>query len=646
MGVLNPLFLLAGIAIAVPIFLHLFQRHVTQRFSFPALRYLERTERERAREIRIRQLLLLLTRIVVLLLLVGAGARLVFYGQSGSHPATAVVIVLDNSMSSGLIVGETRVLDELKVLAHQTLAEASDEDRFWVIRAGEPWLPAIPGSAADASLAIDNTETSAAASDLTATLTRAAELLRTSELSNREVHLLSDLQQSAFDLSAGDPLGGLPVVTWTGIEETTANRGITGVLVGGGLPPLEGQRTELTVSALENPLDTARWPVRVVVDGRIRGAGTLSAGAETTVPLPLSSAAWVQGYADTDADALRADDRHYFAYKSRAAPRVAVGGAPGFFVMEAMAVLEGSGRLTPSPAGIAELLLAHGGSLLEERGPGTAAVVIPANDFTLLPALNLRLADAGIPWRYEVREGSGEAELEGGIIPESLRGARASFWFRLTPSGDSADESLEVASVGTSPWAIEGSDAEGRRYLLVASPLVQTATTLPISTGMVRFIDWAASEWTGAENLNRYVAGDHLPAPNGASSVRFPSGREVEIDGTRTIRSTGEAGFYTFVAADTTLSVIALNSSTQESLLAALDEDNFDAAIGPNITAVSNATSWDRTVFLERRGPELWWPFVLLAALLLWAESILASSGRAQLPERRAASAEASGAGR
>ena len=161
---------------------------------------------------------------------------------------------------------------------------------------------------------------------------------------------------------------------------------------------------------------------------------------------------------------------------------------------------------------------------------------------------------------------------------------------------------------------------------------------------MVRFIDWAANEWSGTESLNRYIAGDHLLAPSEASYVRFPSGREVEIDGTRTIRGTGEAGFYTFVAADTTLSVIALNPSTEESRWAVLDEENFDAAIGPNLTAVSNATDWNRAVFLERRGPELWWPFLVLAVLLLWLESVLASSGRAQLPERRTASAEASGA--
>src|SRR3990170_4213811 len=113
MGAINPLFLAAGLSVAVPLFLHLFQRQESRRFAFPALRYLERTEREHARRIRLRQLLLLVLRLAVLLLLVGAGARLFVHGRGSAHPPTAVAIILDNSMSSGLVVGERRVLDVL-----------------------------------------------------------------------------------------------------------------------------------------------------------------------------------------------------------------------------------------------------------------------------------------------------------------------------------------------------------------------------------------------------------------------------------------------------------------------------------------------------------------------------------------------------
>ena len=70
MGILSPWFLLASASLAVPVFLHLFQKRRPRKMSFPALRYLERTEREHAREIRLRQRLLLAARLAALALLV------------------------------------------------------------------------------------------------------------------------------------------------------------------------------------------------------------------------------------------------------------------------------------------------------------------------------------------------------------------------------------------------------------------------------------------------------------------------------------------------------------------------------------------------------------------------------------------------
>lgn len=646
MGVLNPLFLTAGVVIAVPIILHLFHRNETRRFSFPALRYLERTEKEHARQIRLRQLLLLLTRVAVLLLLVGAGARVLFAGLGGAHPPTAVVIVIDNSMSSGLVLGERRALDELKDLARQTLGSASDEDRFWVIRAGEPWLPAIAGGVAEARAAIEATETSAGAGDLTAALERAAELLGTVEIEDREIHLLSDLQRTAFALPGAAPVRDIPVVAWAVPEDRPNNRAITDLLVGGGLPPLEGQRTEVTVAALDGAEDTTRWAVRLVVDGRVRGAGTLSAGSQTTIALPATALGWVQGYVESDPDDLRADDRRYFAFRARRTPSVSVGGAPGVFVSEAIAVLEASGRVRATGAAEAEMVVAQEGVGLDARGPQTQALVIPPEDPTLLPALNRRLTDAQIPWRYEARLESGESEISGADLPEPLRGARALRWYELVSVGERDPGARTVAEVAGRPWAIEGTEATGRRYLLLASPLVASATTLPVSAGMVRFIDWAASEWAGAGSYPQYETGAYLPAPAEATHVRFPSGRQLEIDATRTVRGTSEPGVYAFVAADTIVALVALNPPASESRLEALDRRDYETAIGSEIGTVTRADAWADEVFRTRLGGEAWWPFLLAAAILLIAESLLASTrrGGTRQAERRPAQAETSGA--
>jgi hypothetical protein len=626
---LNPLFLLAGVAIGVPIFLHLFQRQQTRRLSFPALRYLERTEREHAREIRLRQLLLLLARVAVLLMLVGAGARLVFHGRGASHPASAVVIVVDNSMSSSLVVGERRVLDELKALAERTLDGATDEDRFWVIRAGEPWLPAIPGGALEARVAIQQTEPSAAGGDLTTALRRARELLIAESPPASEIHLLSDLQSTAFSLLVDPPALDVPVVIWTGVERTVRNRGIARVVVGGGLPPLEGQRTEVTVTVLGEEGDTMRVPLRVVVNERIRGAATVPPGAETSIAIPPAGAGWIRGYADADPDALRADDRRFFAYRSRPAPAVSVAGAPGLFVAEALAVLEDAGRARRSTAQSSGLLIAQGGAGLEQRGPESAALVLPPEDVTLLPALNRRLADAGIPWRYEPRTGSGRAALSGRSLPDPLVDVEVSSWFRLELGGDPAAPSRTLAEVAGRPWAIEGTDVEGRRYLLLGSSLEPGSTSLPVSTAMLRFVAWVTSEWAGTGGSSQALtAGDHISAPAAATHVRFPSGAEYEIDGTRTVRGTGEAGFYTFVAGDSTVSIVALNPPVEESVLTPLERRELDAAVGEDVVRVDSEDAWSRSIYRVRQGPELWWPLLLAGLGLLLIEAYFATSGR------------------
>lgn len=647
MTALNPLFLLAGVAVAVPIFLHLFHGHETRRVSFPALRYLVRTEREHAREIRIRQILLLLARVAVLLLVVGAGARLVFAGRSRAHPPTAVVLVLDNSLSSGLVVGETRVLDRLKALALEALAAASAEDRFWVIRAGEPWLPAIAGGVDEARAAVRDTEVSAAAGDLTAALARAAEILSANELEDREIHLLSDLQRTAFALPGEAPARDHPVVVWAPEEEEPIpNRAIAALLVGGGLPPVEGQRAEVTVRALDIGPDTTRWPVRLVLGDRVRGAGSLSSGAETVIGLPPAGAGWVQGYVEADPDALRADDRRYFAYRSRPAPRVHVAGTPQLFLAEAVSVLERSSRLARAAPAEAELLVAQDGAGLELRGAATAALVVPPEDATLLPALNRRLADAGIAWRYQPRSESGEAELEGDALPAGLEGARVRRWLALVPTAAPPPSARVLAEAAGTPWAVEGWDTAGRRYLLLASPLVPEASSLPVSAGMVRFVDWAASEWAGAGSAREYVVGDHLPAPAGATRVRFPSGRDVEIDATRTVRGTGEAGIYLFLAGDSLVAAVALNPPAAESDLAKLGRRELAPAIGREIVTVARAEAWPGSVYRSRFGPELWWPFLLAAIVLLLAESLLASADRpgTRRASRRGAPTEAAGA--
>ena len=629
MGVLSPLFLLAGLAIGVPVFLHLFHRQKTRRLSFPALRYLERTEREHAKEIRIRQLLLLLIRVMVLLLLVGAGSRLFVEGRGSAHPPTAVVLILDNSMSSGLVIGESRVLDELKEIAVTTLDGSSTEDQFWVLRAGEPWLPSFPVGASEARMIVENTETSDARGDLAASLARAAGLLRTVPFEYREIHLISDLQASAFPARGESPAGDIPVVVWSPSQSLTENRAITRVLVGGGLPPLEGEKTEIAIHVLENPKDTTPLQVRVIVNERVRGVTEVPPGSAIATTLAANASGWIRGYADADPDALRTDDRRYFAYHSRPAPRVASSGDIGFFAAEAISVLESANRLTSVALREAELLITEMGVGLDILPLSASVMVTPPSDPTLLPGLNRRLADAGIPWRYNAHRQTGSAILGGRNLPEPLEEVRVGSWYKLVLSDDVETPSRTLAEVSSDPWAVQGTDTRGRPYLLIASALDISSTSLPVSTGMLRFIDWVASEWagTGTSHID-YETGDELSAPREATHVRFPHGGEFEIDGTRLVRGTGEVGFYDFLNSDVVVDVVALNSPIAESRLDKLGPDAILTQVGGRARPANDRAEWLREVFGQRQGPELWWPLLVMTLTLLVIESLIASAGR------------------
>jgi hypothetical protein len=642
MGALNPLFLLAGAAVAVPLVLHLFQRQEARRVAFPALRYLERTEREHARRIRIRQFLILALRSATVLAVVAAGAGLYLRGSGSAHPPTALVIILDNSMSSGLVSGEARVLDHLKEMALRALADASDRDRIWVIRAGEPWIPPAPGGPDEARRAVRDARPTSTAGDLTGALTRATALVSGAGLRAREIHLLSDLQASGFSPGVLPPAADVPVVAWVTEGAPRPNRALASLLVGGGLEPLEGQRYEVTVTAAPptGPEDTAAVAVRIVLDGRVRSAGILPPGSSTSLPVPVPAAGWTVGYAEADADALSADDRRWFAFRARTAPRVAMAGDPGVFLREALSVLEAGGRLRFAAPPEVDLLISLGGEALEGAGRRAAALVVPPEDPTLLPALNRRLRSAGLPWRLDAVEREGEATLDGTAVPEPLQGVRVSRWYRLSLAADPVSPTRTWALAAGDPWAVEGTDASGRRYLLLASPMDSASTSLPLSPAMLRLVDWAAGAWTasGAFPAQR-VAGSALPAPRDADAVRLPSGAEIPLDATRMLRATGDAGIYTFLAGDSVLSHEAVNPDPAESDLTPLDPERLEEAVGRRVTAVRDGRNWARAVFLARQGPDLTGALVALALALLLVEAVVASSGNPRRGQRRAAEA-------
>src|SRR6476661_284101 len=194
-GFLHPWLLAGLVAAGIPLLLHLLARRETPTVVFPAVRYLVTTTREHQRRLKLQNWLLLLLRtlLIALLVIAAAAPTLPVSGVPG-HVPTALVLIVDNSPSSGVVTGGAALLRQLIVAARQVLGRSTSEDVLWLITAD-----GIPRRGDRATLieVLDGLKPSSRRLDLGQAVTTAAEVLAP-EPRPGEIVLLSDLQASAL----------------------------------------------------------------------------------------------------------------------------------------------------------------------------------------------------------------------------------------------------------------------------------------------------------------------------------------------------------------------------------------------------------------------------------------------------------------
>lgn len=638
MGFLHPLWLLLGGAIAVPIILHLLQRHQGPRVVFPAVRYLQRAEREHARRIRLRQLLLLLLRISIILATALAAARPFLRGAGVDHEPSAVVIVLDNSMSSGLVVGDRRVLDELKDRALETLQRATPDDRFWLLRAGAPWEAALPGNASTTAERVRATEPSAAAADIVAAVARARGILaQGAENRAKEIEVLSDLQtgnlRGRLAASSTKEAGGTRVVLWAPARQEQANAAVASVMLGGGLAPRAGERSTIVVGVGGTRVDS--MAVRLNIENRIVGAAIARAGASVAIPFPPRPASLLSGSVEIDADALRADDKRYFIATIAPPPRVALG-RPVPFVSEALDVLASANRITRTANG-ANVIIAPAGNGADGVPPSSSVVVIAPETPLELTSLNRRLISLGINWQFQQKPASGALRFATASpsdeLLRGLTGVRVAQSYQLTQTAPSAD-SVILRLEDNSPWAVRGTRARGGRFVLLASPLNTIASNLPASPAMIPLMDRATGVWSAEDAPRSEVQpGERVPMPGNADHVIGADGARIPVKGGQIFTDATAPGVYRIATGSRVIGAFVVNGASIESELRYSAGKRVSRALAPlDVKRVDDAESWVKTVFTHRVGKEVWRFLLMVLLVILLVESVVAATGGRHAP--------------
>jgi hypothetical protein len=621
---LAPLFLVAILAVSVPLLLHLLRRKEKRRQTFPALRYLKRTTREHARIVRLRHLLLLAARLAAVVLLVLAGARLVLPVGGSDDPPAGIAIVVDNGLTSGAVVGDARVLDSLVLRALEAVDRTGPRDQVWVVGVGSPWGTSLPLSPAEARAEIGRLEPTHVPSDLPAALRRAAALLDAAAPELREIVVVSDLRPEAVDglepeatprtetVRIAPPPGGVG-----------GGHGIADLLVSGGLAPRAGDLGEVQVR-VAGP-DPSGVEARAYVDDRLIGSVEVGSDGAAVLQLPRIPGGWVEGRVEVEPDGLRGDDVAYFAFQSIPAPSVEIVGEVSPYLEEALGVLADAGRIRWAEAGGASVQVVTGGPV-EALSESAAIVVVPPDDPALLSSTNRVLAEILPGWSLG-GGGQGAVDVIDGPLLNLLPPLPPALDPLVVESAEGQPR-LDLLTLSDGrPWVVEG-EAGGRSVVVLASALGPEGSDLPSSVAMLPLVDVLVTRSVAPDMRGDVRAGDPIALPTGADRVRLPDGTERSVEGARAFGETGVAGVYQLLGpGGELLEMVAVNTRPPEAP-AALSAEEVAERLASVWVGAAAADPWPRSVLAGRRGREVARPMLAAVLILLLTETWLAAPAR------------------
>jgi hypothetical protein len=612
---LQPFALLLLGAAVVPPLLHLFQHRRPPDVEFPAMRYLRQTEREAQRTIRLRHLLLLLLRVVAVVLVALAAGRPVVPARVGAgHEPTALALILDHSLSSGAVSGGARIFDDLAARAGETLRAAQPSDALWLIGADGI---ARRGSREELLAVVAAAKPEPVRLDLSAAVATAARLVRAAGNARGEIHLLSDVQRSAFG-AADSAAAGLPLLVYHPAADPPANRAVVSAratpttwLVGSGA-------VAAAIGGAPEPPGVG-VPVTVTLEGHAGARALVAARDVTLLPVAAPVAGWAAGEVSIEPDELRADDRRPFAV--RVVPPATVSWdavETGPFLAEALGALARAGQIRPGTMGAVRL-----GPTAALSG---AAVVLPPRDPVGLGTANRALAAAGVPWRFGPRV-EREDTLSAPRLPE-INGARVGRRYRMEASSEVAPRSV-LARAGGDPWLVRSG-----RTVVIASRLVPEETALPLVSGFVPFVGVLVNRLArGDEGLLEAAPGDPVALPDNVTALAPNGGVVRRVEGARAIPAPVEPGVYFLLAAGDTAGALVVAPDPRESdLRRAAAPDLAGFFPGARVAVVASPQAYAAERFRGAGRSELTGWLLAVAILVLVAEALVAAGAL----ERRA----------
>jgi hypothetical protein len=672
MGLLAPWFLGGLAALSIPVFVHLLRKHVTTPRPVSSLMFFERGTQSSTRHRKLRYLLLFALRFALMLLVVLAFANPFIRRASADANGHLLLIVLDNSFSmraeNHFALAKQQALTTLSAKPHSSKAQIiALGGRLDVLT--QPITDEAQLRAALESIQLGDGH--ANFGDLGRSLRALSDTVHTPI----DLHLFSDLQRTAMPANFADMvLPGNAVLTLHPAATSAA------------MPNWTVESIEAPAE-LADPKDPKRSRVHAIVAGFSTPAITKTvtlvvngkAIATRKVDVPANGRAAVE-FAPLDVgygfnrceiridggDALPSDDSAVFSVRRSDPERV-------LFVHNA------ADARSPLYFGAALQAAAHASFVLQsvsveqvqDLDPTKFAFVV-LSDAPALPSIFANTLQQYVAKGGNVLIALGTSSAQSGKIPlwgsnvaerhnyaDSAAAAtigRVDFSYpalaQAQPGRDNGGWAavkvfyasvVNPAQARVAAWLTDGTPllldkqlGEGH-VMLLATGLDNLTNDLPLHPVFVAFVDHASRYLSGTDQLSgsqlvdSYVqlrAATQATGALGSVEVIDPEGRRpLSLDEARhaqTIRLE-RAGFYRIRFASGRDAVIGVNADRRESDLQPMPDDVQKLWSGSASGQTSQAAA---AVGSEKqyRPVSLWWYVMLLALIVVAAESFVASS--------------------
>ncbi|WP_162902825.1 BatA domain-containing protein [Taibaiella koreensis] len=668
MGFLFPLFLLAGLALVIPVLIHLFNLRRYKRVAFPDTRFLRNIQLSTKRQAKIHNWRLLLMRLLFLAALVLAFAQpFLGKGESGGKAAVSVIYI-DNSYSMTISEGQESLLQQAKKKARQLIASSDNTARFLLL-SNDKMAATRPMLRSEALQALNDIHPVARVASLRQVMNSIIAAQSNEGKEPWNIYLFSDLQQSTLDAGDKLPLPANATLYCYPLEASkVANLYIdTAYFLS---PNLDTRQSNpLVVRVKQSGASVEKGSnLSVTVGGQVRAVSAIAMKEDEdwvdTLPLQLNGAGWQEISLSLQDHPLSFDDT--FRIAARTSPELSVlivgDGAVNPYLQAAFRTYQGI-KIQQEPAGAVNKAQWPQYSLiilqnLSQITPGIQDAVKEAlqrgQNILLFPG-NVSGVDQfnqGLKAWGDISFGKEDTTRQQVVslqqahpllqdvfekVPDNIQLPVTAKRYPVTASVAANQQALMSFRDGK-PFLAQYALMQGKLYLC-ASPLDDRSSNFALSYFFVPVLYKMAVQGSGGNMYARSVGSSaplwlpvsgaddrkvwHLARPGfDAIPSQRPSGIGVELFLNNTARDAGFYRLYNEASKDTVL--VGLNALRSESQLGGISHAALERTLAPARVRWLDEQSVGRQGWRQAQDPfPLWKICVIVALCCLAGESFL-----------------------